>query len=292
MTSDTVVHAGDAALRTVRALYLDLLEQALTGELQLDADLRTRWLMRCLSGQAHFTPSAMVDPVAADPTEAARTQLAMQDGQFPDGSIASLGFPRTMVGHKRLSALRAAVECVLNEGIGGNFIECGVWRGGASLMMKGVLQAYGDTQRRVILADSFKGLPAPTLPQDAGLVLTSDLVPELAIPRAEVQRGFAAYGLLDDRVEFVEGWFCDTLAGIDTGAMAILRLDGDLYASTKDSLHALYDRLVPGGFLIIDDYGAVPACREAVRDFFAARGEPEPVWQVIDWTGVQARKTA
>jgi hypothetical protein len=273
-------------------LYLDLMESALVGALQREADLRHRYLRACLAGTERFDPVVNADPVGHRPAWVAEAVAAEADGRFPDGSIGSLGFPRTMCGRARLRALRAVVEDVLAAGVPGDLIECGVWRGGSGMMMKAVLRAHGDTTRRVWMADSFRGLPPPRLPQDAGLWLTADLVPELAVPRAEVERGFASHGLLDDRICWLEGWFSETLAGADTGTLAVLRLDGDLYESTKDALVALYDRLSPGGWLIVDDYGAVEACRVAVADFFAGRGEPEPAWQVIDWTGVQARKAA
>ena len=112
---------------------------------------------------------------------------------------------------------------------------------------------------------------------------------ELAVSIEQVQENFEQYDLLDDQVRFLPGWFSDTLPSAPIDTFAVLRLDGDMYSSTMDALEALYDRLAPGGFVIVDDYGAVPACAEAVHDFRARRGIAEPIEQ-IDWAGSFWRK--
>jgi O-methyltransferase len=194
----------------------------------------------------------------------------------------------TMVGRKRLDHLQRCVETVLREGIPGDLIETGVWRGGCCILMRAVLAAFGDADRRVWVADSFRGLPPPDAnwPADAG----SDLhrADFLAIPRATVENNFRAFGLYDDRVRFLEGWFEDTLPTAPIERLAVLRLDGDMYGSTMSVLQALYDRVSPGGFIIVDDY-ALPTCRSAVADFRAARGIDTPI-EAIDWTGAWWRK--
>jgi O-methyltransferase len=101
-----------------------------------------------------------------------------------------------------------------------------------------------------------------------------------------VRDNFAAYGLLKDNVTFLEGWFCDTLHDAPTDQLALLRMDGDLYSSTMDILVALYDKVAEGGVIIVDDYKLIPSCKQAVDDFFAARGETAPKVTDIDWTGV------
>jgi O-methyltransferase len=158
--------------------------------------------------------------------------------------------------------------------------------------MRAVLYAYGITDRAVWLADSFQGLPKPDpvrYPADAGADLSD--VDVLAVPLEEVQANFAAYGLLDDQVRFLPGWFRDTLPTAPVERLAVLRLDGDLYESTTDALTALYPRLSPGGYVIVDDYGAMPSCREAVEDFRAERGITDEVRR-IDWTGVYWQRTS
>ncbi len=196
----------------------------------------------------------------------------------------------TMIGTARLRNLADLVTCTLDDGIPGDFIETGVWRGGACILMRGLLAAYGDTTRRVFVADSFAGLPAPSpdrYPSDKDDTLY--LYPELAISREQVRGNFERYGLLDERVVFLEGLFKDTLPSLRHERFSILRLDGDMYESTMDGLENLYDAVAVGGFIIVDDYGAIEACRRAVHDFREGRGITEPIVE-IDWTGVYWRK--
>jgi O-methyltransferase len=196
----------------------------------------------------------------------------------------------TMIGRKRLDHLEACVETVLRENVPGDLIETGVWRGGSVILMRGVLAAYGDAARRVWVADSFRGLPPPDgkWQIDAGSRLHE--IGFLAVSRAQVERNFQAYGLLDDRVRFLEGWFEDTLPGAPIEQLAVLRLDGDMYRSTISVLETLYDRVSPGGFIIVDDY-ALPPCKAAITDFRAARNITTTI-EAIDWTGVFWRKQA
>jgi hypothetical protein len=196
----------------------------------------------------------------------------------------------TMIGSKRIANLRFAIETVLRENVQGDFIETGVWRGGACIFMRGVLKAYGVADRRVYLADSFAGLPMPDpdrYPADSGDV--HHTYHTLSVSRAEVEENFRRYGLLDENVQFIEGFFENTLPQSDIGPLAIVRLDGDMYSSTIVALEALYPRLSDGGFLIVDDYGALQNCRQAVDDYRAAHGIDHPM-HVIDWTGVYWRK--
>lgn len=197
----------------------------------------------------------------------------------------------SMIGLRRLENLRDLTERVLREGVVGDLIETGVWRGGACILMRGIVKAYGDTGRQVVVADSFEGLPPPeeeAYPADRGD--THHTFKELAISLDEVRENFARYGLLDTQVEFLKGWFRDTLPGLRNRNFALIRLDGDMYGSTMDALTNLYDRLSHGGFCIIDDYGAIPACKSAVDDFRAARSITDALVPV-DWTGVWWQKS-
>lgn len=197
---------------------------------------------------------------------------------------------QTMIGMQRLLSLQWCVETVLAENVPGDLMECGVWRGGASILMRAVLAAHGDATRRVWLADSFAGLPVPntaSYPADAGLRL--DLCPGLAVPQAEVIRNFERYGLLDDRVCFLPGWFKDTLPDAPIDSLAVLRLDGDLYESTIQALENLYPRLSDGGFCIIDDYHDIEACKKAVADYWEMCNISLDIVE-IDGTGIYWRK--
>ncbi len=175
----------------------------------------------------------------------------------------------TMIGMRRLTSLQSCVETVLSDDIPGDLVECGVWRGGACILMRAVLAAYGDEKRCVWMADSFAGVPAPD-PENYGadksirLDLNADV---LAVSEAEVKANFARYGLLDERVRIIAGWFKDTLPSAPIEQIALLRLDGDLYESTIQALDALYPRLSAGGFCIVDDYHNISACSQAVSDY-------------------------
>lgn len=192
----------------------------------------------------------------------------------------------TMVTRERLRNLREIIETVLADGVPGDLIETGVWRGGASIYMRAVLRAHGVTDRRVVLADSFDGLPAPDAeryPVDAGNELHT--FRDLAVPLEEVRANFARYDLLDDQVLFLKGWFRDTLPTAPVERLAVLRLDGDMYESTMDALTCLYDRLSPGGYVIVDDYDDQPTAERAVTDFRSLRSIREPLVPV-DGTAV------
>lgn len=196
----------------------------------------------------------------------------------------------TMVGLKRLDNVQFCVEDVLARGVPGDLMETGVWRGGAVILMRAILKAHGVTNRCVWAADSFEGLPPPDAakyPHDAGW--TFNRFKELAVSLEEVQHNFRAYGLLDDQVRFLKGWFRDTLPGAPVQRLAVLRLDGDLYESTIDALNNLYPKLEKGGYVIIDDYGDISACRQAVNDYRERHGITEEiVW--VDWTAVYWKK--
>ncbi len=111
----------------------------------------------------------------------------------------------------------------------------------------------------------------------------------LAVSEAQVRANFERYGLLDDQVRFLPGWFKDTLQDAPIDRISLLRLDGDLYESTIQGLDALYPRLSRGGFCIIDDYHAIEACRQAVTDYRTKHGVTAEIVE-IDGTGVLWRK--
>ena len=195
-----------------------------------------------------------------------------------------------MIGIRRLDNIERCLVDVLNEGIPGDFIETGVWRGGACVFARAVLKAYGCTERKVWVADSFKGLPSPNpklFPLDVGCNLWSN--PKLSISLEEVKKNFANFDLLDDQVQFLVGWFCDTLPKAPIECLAVMRLDGDMYESTMDSLTYLYPKLSLCGYIIIDDYFA-PACRKAVEDYRNNNGITDEI-HTIDWSGAYWKKT-
>lgn len=199
-------------------------------------------------------------------------------------------YAHTMIGMKRLNNIHILLEEVIRNKIPGDCIETGVWRGGATILMAAILKAHQETSRRVWVADSFEGVPAPDpikYPHDKTLSLHT--CPYLAVSLETVQSNFKKYGLLDSQVLFLKGWFKDTLPTAPIEKLALLRLDGDLYESTMDALNFLYPKLSVGGYVIIDDYGVIPACSKAVQDYRQQHAIIEPiVW--IDNDGVYWQK--
>ncbi len=196
----------------------------------------------------------------------------------------------TMVGVERLKNVEFCVRDVLRRNIPGDLMETGVWRGGVCIFMRAILNVMGDHSRKVWLADSFRGLPKPDqrFAQDAQSVW-HEFKEELGVSLSDVKANFERYGLLDDQVRFLPGWFKDTLPDAPIDQLAVLRLDGDMYASTMDALTNLYPKLSVGGYLIVDDYGALATCRQAVSDFRAQHQIYDEIQQV-DWSGVFWRK--
>jgi O-methyltransferase len=267
-----------------RDLYLDLLKKALLGLLwdeskmfrPVDKDVKRsfhrRLVYEAVTKHLARTGKQIMEPVSFD------LEARLNGIDWPP-------FAHTMVGIKRLDNLQSCVADVLRNNVPGDLIETGVWRGGSTIFMRGVLKAYGVTDRRVWVADSFEGLPPPdpaNYPSDKGDIHhTFDV---LRVSLEEVRANFDRYGLLDEQVCFLKGWFRDTLPQAPIERLAVLRLDGDLYESTMDSLTNLYPKLQPGGYLIIDDYVLKP-CREAVADFRAAH-KIEDAIITIDGSGV------
>jgi O-methyltransferase len=263
----------------VRSLYLDLLRRNLT-RYGMRERMPTQWPLR---------RRLLLTTV--------NTVNAVRKGTRPfDQRNRELGLDwpaeaETMIGMQRLTSLQECVETVLADDIPGDLVECGVWRGGACILMRAVLAAYGDEKRCVWLADSFAGVPrSDPANYTADKGIRADFAAGiLGVPESEVRANFERYGLLDDRVRFLPGWFKDTLHDAPIDRIAVLRLDGDLYESTIQALDALYPRLSPGGFCIIDDYQAVHVCEQAVTDYRTEHGVSAEIVD-IDGTGVLWRK--
>ncbi len=137
----------------------------------------------------------------------------------PDLRREGRDFPadaETMIGLKRLDQLHDCIASVVRRRrCPADLLEAGVWRGGTAIFMRAVLEAYGDEDRTVWLADSFEGLPKPdpTYPADSGDRMFE--ATGFAVSVDEVKANFRRYGLLDDRVRFIKGWFKDTLEDCD-----------------------------------------------------------------------------
>lgn len=180
----------------------------------------------------------------------------------------------TYVRKRGLDNLEDCARAVVEAGIPGDFIDAGTLRGGTAILMRGVLKALGARDRRVIVADSFMGLPPPgewdsLFDREIWFGLL-DHLPQYNLKCdenvEEVKRNFASYGLLDEVVEFAVGWFRDSLPALVHRRFALVRIDADWYEGTRDALDALYPRISPGGYVIVDDY-KLQGCKRAVDEY-------------------------
>lgn len=244
----------------LRSLYIDLMQKCLTNTIYEDPP-QDQW-----SGGKY-------------------------DRNLRDKGLDWPSMAHTMIGNRRMSNLRKLTEYVITNNIPGDMIETGAWRGGACIFMRAILKAYGVSDRVIWCADSFEGLPKPDperFPQDAGDI--HHTYDPLKVSLEEVKNNFGQYGLLDEQVKFLKGWFKDTLPDAPIEQLAILRLDGDMYQSTAEGLLYLYDKLNTGGFVIVDDYGVLGGCQAATNDFRRQRGIADPI-QNIDGVGVYWQKS-
>ncbi len=188
----------------------------------------------------------------------------------------------TMIGLRRMENIQFCVERALADDVRGDLIETGVWRGGAAIFMRALLKSHGVDDRSVWVADSFEGMPVPDVERYPSDIQWKIAAGALSIPLDEVRHNFEIYGLLDDQVRFLPGWFKNTLLTAPIERLAVLRLDGDLYKSTWTVLTHLYPKLAPGGFVIIDDFG-LDSCQQAVEDY---RRRHEITEQIVDIDGM------
>ena len=198
--------------------------------------------------------------------------------------------PFTMVDWSGALSVWDAVEHIARNNIEGDFVECGVWRGGTSLLAHRKMMDCGLTDRKLYLYDTFQGMSDPTendVDLGGGVAaqrMSSERKVENSInvwayaSREDVEnniREFAGHEFAGDPDHFklVEGKVEDTIPAVMPDSIAILRLDTDWYESTKHELEHLYDKLNKGGVLLIDDYGVWKGCRKAVDEFFADKEE-------------------
>jgi O-methyltransferase len=282
--------------------YLELLKSSLLGEIYIENEIRLFYTAAMLFTEQPVDFDVVRNIATRAPDLVRQIREARSDGRLwwnwtttTNGQMHALNlrntceFAHTMIGRKRLENIEHCLDRVRMDNIPGDVIETGVWRGGATIFMRGYLLAHGIADRTVWVADSFEGLPKPTMAQDAGYDFSAERMPILAVSLDEVKENFRRYGLLDGQVRFLKGWFKDTLHRAPMKQLSLARLDGDLYESTMDALEAIYEKVVPGGFIIVDDYGDFEPCRQAVDEFREKKNISAALEQ-IDWSGVFWRK--
>lgn len=236
-------HTTDSSTQELQALYLWTLKNSLTGVL-----LET----------PYYNPSEKVVLSEWQPYD---ENMRYEGLDWP-------AFGLTMTGVRRLDNLHSLITHLHNSNVPGNLIECGVWRGGASIFMRGVLKAYNIMDRTVHLVDSFDGLPVASTSEDHNGWQRMDY---LKVPRDKVEASFRRYNLLDDQVQFHTGYFRNSLPNFrkEYGGqrIALLRMDGDMYESTMDILFNLFDFLSPGACIVVDDW-SISVCQKAMKEFF------------------------
>ena len=212
----------------------------------------------------------------------------------PEARINGIDWPTyadSMIGLKRMNNIEYCVNKVIEENVPGDLIETGVWRGGSVIFMAALLKDKNITDRNIWVADSFEGLPKPDAEKyEADKDDIHYIHPELAISIDTVKGNFSKYDLLSDHIKFLKGWFKDTLPTAPIEQLSVMRLDGDMYESTMDGLVNLYPKLSKGGYAIIDDWGVVPGCKQAVIDYRLQHNITDEI-VTIDGSGVYWKRS-
>ena len=270
----------------VRDRYLRLLKRSLANMLYPELEMQIRFLRKGVGELSGLELERYLrDIETRSPDDYSELMAAKQEGGAP------WRFPHSMIGLFRLGNIERCAETVFAEGVEGDFLEAGVCRGGATIFMRALQIAHGQAGRRTWVVDSFQGVPPSVKEVDQGydLHLEEEKAPWLACSEEKVRDLFSRYDMLDQNVRFVSGWVAESLPRAAIGPLAILRIDVDIYSSTYECLDLLYDKLSPGGFVIVDDYGFFQPCRDAVDAFRAQRGIAEPIEWIDRW-GIFWRK--
>jgi O-methyltransferase len=272
--------------RTPPELYLDLMKKVLTRALL--ATGMERHTIRPRGPKSRLL-SRLNRAIARFGLEAVRLTPSCAEDYLESGHEAGnrVEDAETMLGTRQLDHMQQCIVDVLTRGVPGDLIETGVWRGGMTIFMRAVLMAHHVTDRKVWAADSFAGLPSVNRQHDTFDWHRGDMAVSLEI----VKNNFARYGMLDEQVVFLKGFFGETLPTAPIRQLSILRVDADLYESTMDALRNLYSALSVGGYAIFDDYQNLPDCRRAIDEFRRSEGITEEICR-IDKRAVYWRKQA
>jgi cephalosporin hydroxylase len=279
---DSKESTGDRGARATRR-YLDLLRDALLDEHYVENELRIEHLLQCISGGEDVDVDTLANPTRHMPRALHRLERQRETGELPTyeagTTFRSESLAYAGLGRVRLDHLERCLEVIREEAVVGDLVESGTGRGGAAMLMRGFLEAYELSGPRVWVADRFDGRGSaathgsPRFPPDLNTV----------------REAFDRFGLLDDRVVFLQGPPSETLAEASVSEVALLRVDSDDPEEIRAVLEALYDRVTPGGFVVVDSYGAAD-CRATVDRFRAERAGADPL-ERIDWSGAAWRKT-
>ena len=249
-------------------------------------------LLRRLYGKPKSVPPTDVDSYERK-VNTLRQQLP--DATHQDCELIAAVQHLTMTSPERILALVNAVSYLATNQIEGDFVECGVWKGGSMVATANTLIAHDDTDRRLWLYDTFEGMSEPTeddvdfMGRAADRLLgEQDRLQSDSIwcfsPLEQVRSVMQETGYPESKVNFVQGKVEDTLPQTKPERIALLRLDTDWYESTRCELEHLFPRMVNGGVLIVDDYGHWEGCRRAVDEYFQKHGV-RILLNRIDYTG-------
>jgi O-methyltransferase len=186
-------------------------------------------------------------------------------------SITPLVYEYTELPTTVLHNLYCAARYIVSAGIPGDFVECGVFMGGSVMMMEHVLLRHDRSKdRRIFALDTFSGFVRRSEELDIDIITgLPACLPDPFDSSAGAIENMTSVGF--SRLCVVKGDVLDTIPSLDAKQISLLRLDTDTYDTTKFELDQLYDRVVPGGVVIVDDYGYTFGCKKAVDDFVSSR---------------------
>jgi cephalosporin hydroxylase/glycosyltransferase involved in cell wall biosynthesis len=279
LAEHNAVYGGVA--RAVRGAnrYLGVLKGAILNQQGLENELRLEYLTWCANTGQEPDPVWMRHPVSKLREKFERLQVSRVAGTTPRDAIGVPYYPWTAMGRTRLDHLERCLDSVRDEGIPGDFVDCGVGRGGGAIFMRGFLEAHEVPVTQVWAVDRFLG------PETAGaLAVESNQLADLNM----VREGFDRFDLLDERVRFLQGEPAETLESAPVEQIALARVDCTQVERPIDALAALYARVAPGGFVLAHGLEAAGA-REGLEAFREAHGLTEPV-ERIDGSALVWRK--
>lgn len=276
--------------------YLRILRDALLDLHYPENELRIGHLAECIERGRQPELPKLRDPARYMREELTRLTARRRSGASGGAQRDSGFFPYAHMGLVRLDHLRGCLDEVRGDGVPGDLVECGTRRGGGAIFLRGYVDAYELDEPTVWVADPFRASPPRRVPVRRRRSRREALAggpgfPYLGADLNTVRDGFHRFGLLDDRVRFLQGSYADTLPTAPIEEIALLHIGDEEAGSDPAVLACLYDKLSAGGFVVIDTYSSSPACRAVVDDFRARRGIDDPVRRV-DAHGAFWRKTS